>query len=334
MKKIIFIFIFSFPFSVKASEVLLTAMPVKNSNFSVSSSLIEKLSEHLSSDSRSIHIDTLGSSVPSGGKQSLPEALKQAEELQLNFKYDEAIEVVSKILERVENSKPTLEDLRALADAYLYIAYLHKCNGHQADMLKSLRLAAHYNPSLIPDEMSFPPSLTTDFEKVKDGVWAADHFGEVLIHAATEGAEIFVNGAFKGLSPLKVNRLPSGQHHFVARSNGHEAYSKLQIKEGANPDIVLKTFSSKSPSVSADSKKEIASGDKKAMKAWVLHRVQARQSHYGCGVATLQKKKQHQVCLHCVSPQKALHQDFNFSSDSNPESWVGSVSLAISSFGL
>lgn len=171
---------------------------------------------------------------------SLAGALQQAADLQLNFEYDKAIDLLKESLERFENSDPGLSDLQKLADVHLYLAYLYKNGGNQTAMKKELEEAARFNPSLVPDEMIFPPSLAVLLEEAKDRIWQEANFGEMMIDSQPTEADLFINGAYKGKTPLRLDRYPAGSHHLVIRKDKQSTYKKINLKTGMNEKIILK----------------------------------------------------------------------------------------------
>lgn len=178
--------------------------------------------------------------LSSQADSSLAGALQQAADLQLNFEYDKAIDLLKESLERFENSDPGLSDLQKLADVHLYLAYLYKNGGNQTAMKKELEEAARFNPSLVPNEMIFPPSLGVLLEEAKDRIWQEANFGEMMIDSQPSGADLFINGAYKGKTPLRLDRYPAGSHHLVVRKDRQSAYKKINLKTGTNERIVLK----------------------------------------------------------------------------------------------
>lgn len=170
----------------------------------------------------------------------LSSSLAEANDLQFNFKNSEAINLLLAALNRFEANEPSLKDLQKLAEVHLYLAYLYKNQGTTAKMNEELLLAARFNPSLAPDALLFPPSLTTSLEKAKDQVWQEGHFGSMMIHSTPSNLDIFINGAYKGKTPLRLDQFPVGELHLHVKNGDGFFYQKVNLMEGTNPDTTLK----------------------------------------------------------------------------------------------
>jgi PEGA domain len=83
----------------------------------------------------------------------------------------------------------------------------------ETDRLLAVNAAAQFSQDL------FPPERIAYAEKVRKKAQAGSAQLEVRTHPA--GAEIYVDGAFRGLSPLTVEELASGEHLVMARVPGY-----------------------------------------------------------------------------------------------------------------
>lgn len=173
-------------------------------------------------------------------KTPLIQALEKAQDEQFNFQEKQAVATLTAALNTFDKTSPDLESLSRLADTYLFLAFCEKNLGETEKMNRALNEAARLNPTLEPSDMLFPPSLIALFEAAKDRIWSEGHFATVFLETKPEGARIFVNGAFKGIAPLRLDKYPAGVHYIYAVKETKGAFKKINLKEGALSKIRLK----------------------------------------------------------------------------------------------
>lgn len=182
----------------------------------------------------------LASAIELQAKTLLSAALEKAQDEQLNFQEQKAVKTLTAALDSFKGSRPDLEDLAHLPDTYLFLAFCLKNMGETVKMNEALDEAARLNPSLTPSEMLFAPSLIARFEEAKDRIWGQKRFATLLMESNPSGARIFVNGAFKGMAPLRLDRHPDGIHHIYAVLDKKRAYKQVSLKAGEFSKIRLK----------------------------------------------------------------------------------------------
>lgn len=160
---------------------------------------------------------------------SLASAFKEAQAAQFNFQDKETIAILSKTL---KHSYGDIKDLKYLIDSHLLLALAFKNLGEKADMNGHLAEAARLDPHYAPTELYFPPSLLRQFEKNQDEIFQKNQFGALLIDSKPTGAQIFVNGSFKGSAPLKLNQYPVGEHTITAIVDNRSQSKKIMLEPG------------------------------------------------------------------------------------------------------
>jgi len=70
----------------------------------------------------------------------------------------------------------------------------------------------------------------------------ADAFGELYVSTSSDGAEVFVNGLRRGVSPMVVDKVPLGQVRVTARKDNLVAESVIELKNAdlIEIDLILK----------------------------------------------------------------------------------------------
>lgn len=225
------------PAYAEPATVLLTPLPLEKVDLALTHEVLKILESELSQKNKEVKI-----AYPLEPQKNTPLvlALKEAGELQFNFQNKKAIAKLKGALEEFDRSIPSLPDLKKLADVYLFLAFCHKNEGNVLLMNQALDEAARFNPSLVPDEMIFPPSLVLLFEQAKDRIWAQGRFAQVMIDTSPTGADLFVNGAFKGKTPLRLDRYPIGEHHLYVKLNSEQSYQRVQFHENGNVPFKIK----------------------------------------------------------------------------------------------
>ncbi len=242
------------------ADATVLSLPFAGTNTTLTQNTLEELTLRLNRMGKKITMEKSPTAFlpQKRGNPVLAPALKKAGNLQLNFNYQQAIDVLNQALKDFESNKPSLAELQKLADVHLFLAYLYKNLGNNNLMKQEMETAVRFNPSLTPDELLFPPSLASLVEQAKDHIWSQGHFGKIMIESTPSDADIFINGAYKGKTPLRLDRYPVGEHHFLARWEDHEDYKKITLREGDNSTLLLhvdNTAPSSQFSLSASSKK-------------------------------------------------------------------------------
>lgn len=299
------------------ADPVLLALPLKDGDTALTAQVLSEVRGRLAK----LGVKTIeapegissSSAVLPSSSSRLGEALEKAHHLQLNLDEKTAALVVTQALEGMRHQTPSLKDLSLLGDAWLFLALCQKDEGLHEEMNKSLEEAARLNPTLTPKEMLYPPSLLKLFEQAKDRIWKTGVFSQLTIESDPAGSHVFVNGSFKGNTPLRLNRFPAGEHHVLVRDErGREDYRRIRLEGGAPSQVMMhpgskaKTFSVKLPHAT----------DLKAQDKW-LSSLGYREA-IGVGVADLGKGRLAGV-INALAVKKMKSQAFDFDSSTSPE---------------
>lgn len=160
---------------------------------------------------------------------SLATAFKEAQAAQLDFKDQKTIDLLRPAL---KHSFDDINDLKNLIDAHLLLALAFKNLGQTSDMDHHLTEASRLDPHYEPSELYFPPSLLLLLAKAQNNILEKGQFGALLIASKPTGAQIFVNGSFKGTAPLKLNQYPIGEHTITALVDNRSQSKKIILEPG------------------------------------------------------------------------------------------------------
>jgi hypothetical protein len=75
------------------------------------------------------------------------------------------------------------------------------------------------------DPKVFPPSMIELFNKVKEEVGSAP-VGTVLAKSTPAGAEVYLNGVFKGITPASLAKVPEGTHFVRMEKDGYAPWGQ------------------------------------------------------------------------------------------------------------
>jgi hypothetical protein len=81
------------------------------------------------------------------------------------------------------------------------------------------------HPDAELDPMVFPPSLAATFSRIAKEVQRSGT-GGLRIESATPGAEVWVDGIFRGISPVLLESLVEGQHIIRLVRRGHQSWGR------------------------------------------------------------------------------------------------------------
>jgi hypothetical protein len=120
-------------------------------------------------------------------------------------------------------------DFQALLDAWIMKAAGHATGGETGPAKKDIEAVVALAPKSEFSPSLFPPDLIKFAEQQKK--LAANAKGELLVRTEPPGARVWVDGVFRGQSPVTVAGLGAGKH-FVTAALGGYALSQVEVGPG------------------------------------------------------------------------------------------------------
>ncbi len=120
-------------------------------------------------------------------------------------------------------------DFAALLDAWIMKAAGHATGGENGPAKKDIEAVVALAPKSEFSPTFFPPDLLKFAETQKKQ--AANAKGELLLRTEPPGARVWVDGVFRGVSPVTVAGLSAGKH-FVTATLGGYALGQLEAAPG------------------------------------------------------------------------------------------------------
>ncbi|NMB76585.1 MAG: PEGA domain-containing protein [Myxococcales bacterium] len=116
--------------------------------------------------------------------------------------------------------------------AYLGAVWLLSGQGDKAQ--DAFRRLLVIDPEYRLDARIFPPAMLEAFAHMVREVEDAPR-GAIDVSAQPDPALVFVDGHFRGLAPVRIERLPAGDHLISVRAPGHIPFGR-QVSVGAAED--------------------------------------------------------------------------------------------------
>ena len=142
-----------------------------------------------------------------------------------NVKATEAFTQALEALQRSDLSR----NFPALLEAWIMKAAGHATGGENGPAKKDIESVVALSPKAEFSPTFFPPDLIKFAEAQRK--FAANAKGELLVRTEPAGARVWVDGAYRGISPVTVAGL-TGTKHFIAASEGGYALGQSQASPG------------------------------------------------------------------------------------------------------
>jgi len=142
-------------------------------------------------------------------------------------------------------AKRAMEKAMAFADRRLFarvfkglgVALASLKRGEEARRFMRLSFLAY--PEQDASSYAFSPEARALFAQVVTEVQSAG-LGGISVEASVEKAEVYVDGEFRGFTPIRIAGLVEGEHWISVISDGYVAYSGfIEVKAGAQTPVVV-----------------------------------------------------------------------------------------------
>ncbi len=154
------------------------------------------------------------------------EFLKNGKDQYDNLELDEAIDALDKAVEQFKKSAGRLGDGKEYLECLLYLGAAYILSGDNEQGTEKFRTVAMFDKRKKLDTKAFPPSMIEIFNRVKEEVASAPT-GTLLIQSTPTAAEVYLNGVFKGISPLTLVKIPEGSHFMRLEKDGYLHWGQL-----------------------------------------------------------------------------------------------------------
>jgi tetratricopeptide (TPR) repeat protein len=154
------------------------------------------------------------------------ELLKNGKEQYDNLELDAAIEALEKAVEQFKKAAGRLGDGREYLETLLYLGAAYILSGDNEQGTEKFRTVAMFDKRKSLDAKAFPPSMIEIFGRVKEEVASAPT-GTVLVKSTPPAAEVYLNGVFKGITPVTLVKIPEGSHFMRLEKDGFMPWGQM-----------------------------------------------------------------------------------------------------------
>jgi hypothetical protein len=149
--------------------------------------------------------------VELGNVGSVQSQVAEAKKAYFKLALGKADELTQKSIKRCLGMPPRDRDWRALQEAYTIHGIVAMAQNRKSDATESFRKLVHYNPQVNLDDRYFAPSVIKRIERAKKEL-KDQKLGSISVSTKPAAADVYVNGVFKGSTPLTVSGYPEGEH--------------------------------------------------------------------------------------------------------------------------
>ena len=184
-------------------------------------------------------------SQKSGSPQisQVQELLERAKEHYFQFAYADANAELTKAIE-IFNTDPKLisKEGQTFFDSYITLALNDAAQKKKTEAIAHFKNALHLNPLYQLDAKAFAPSIQKLFQQAKEEV-EKEGAGDVEIRSDPKVADIYINGIYQGVAPLKLSALPEGTYSLSFQANNYQSVDqKFSLKAGEKLKLHQKLY--------------------------------------------------------------------------------------------
>lgn len=166
---------------------------------------------------------------PSLGPIDLSEAqqlVERAKEHYFNFAYSEAEAELKRAIELFEQNPDSIFDSgTALRDAYLTLGLVQFSTKRPEAARNVFQQVLELDPAYRFDPQFFTPLQVKLFEEAKEAL-ARSGEASMEVQSDPKVAEVFINGIYKGVTPLTVTRIPPGEYRLLIKTHNYTEVKK------------------------------------------------------------------------------------------------------------
>lgn len=164
------------------------------------------------------------------GQEISSELLEEGKKAYFQLQLLEAEENLSKLVKK--------ESEITQVEGYVVMGLTHFAQKRhkvaEDDFSEALRL----DPERSLDPRFFPPKVVKFFNRVQEQQEKSG--SEIRVEADPQGAEVWINGVFKGLTPLVLSDFPAGRHRLRVRANHfHDFFKEINLVK--NKSVIFQT---------------------------------------------------------------------------------------------
>ncbi len=139
---------------------------------------------------------------------------------------DPAVDYLGTALKGYDKNAASLTDTRPVAEALMLLGAVHILRGEEKAGSERLTQAVAIYPAVEADPRIFNPSMRQVFQKAADQA-ARKPRGTINVTSSPSYAELYVDGVFRGVTPMAADQLTPGKHYVRLVRDGYKSYGNV-----------------------------------------------------------------------------------------------------------
>jgi len=158
-----------------------------------------------------------------------------------NLELDVAVEKLQKAIDLYKKAVGRLGDGGQYVDALLFMGAAYILSGDDDLGSQSFLQVALFDKRKNLDTKTFPPSMIEVFNRVKERV-ASSPQSTVMVRSNPPAAEVYLNGVFKGVTPIKLTRVVEGSHFMRIERDGYQNWGQIVSFFATHEELIEATL--------------------------------------------------------------------------------------------
>lgn len=163
--------------------------------------------------------ESSGGTTANAAIQQAMEAYNSGIGLLVAEDFEGASKAFKKAVDLFEANLASVDSYEVVTDAQLRLGLAYLKAGYELDARTAFKTYANLNPAAKLSPKDYPPELVEDVEKEIRRM-SKRGGGKLTVGSNPEGAEVLLDGAVIGMTPLSLDSAPSGTHYLVVRGKG------------------------------------------------------------------------------------------------------------------
>ncbi len=129
------------------------------------------------------------------------------------------------------------EHRASVESAMLYLGASYVLDGDSEEGEKVFTRMLQWNPNATLGDINFPNEVREAFNMARDDLRDAPT-ASLTVTSSPNGLPIFIDGYFRGLSPLKIDNMSASEHYIKVKQPGYQDYySKMTLYQGVSKKL-------------------------------------------------------------------------------------------------
>lgn len=157
--------------------------------------------------------------------------VKKAMSAYETLELDPAADYLNKAVNKYEHFVPDLIDVKPIADALVLFGAVLILRGDEEQGIERIEQAITIFPKVEPDPKVFNPSMRKVFQNTVEQVNKKAQ-GNISITSSPGYAKLYVDGVFRGITPVTAEQLAPGRHYVRLVKDGYRSFGTIVTVKG------------------------------------------------------------------------------------------------------